>query len=331
MPDLIQQPLADRFRGAMLGAALGEILGANYQHHLNAQINAQTPVNWLEVGNWGFEPLPDSTTPGWGHIAIQQAREIEQGRLREAKLEKGQEGDRGWSTGWSIATLPFALVYHENWHFLQQTLKQTVEANQPSAHFQAVELMAYFITLTLQDQLYPETSLAYQVQSWQSNAGHPDLVQPLQQVQSWLQQNMGMAGVSSFIERTTQATSDAVLTPVSIALYCFLSTPHHFRLSMLRAARLRYYPQVTCALVGALSGSYNGMAGIPWEWRRKLRWVEPSPLAVLWQIAHEADLLQQADRLTALWAGVYEPANWLHSSVPVVTASPGVIRERYRA
>lgn len=59
MPTLLPA-LTSRFRGAMFGAALGEILGL----HCQAKLDEATPSCWLEIERWGFEPLeqaPDYT------------------------------------------------------------------------------------------------------------------------------------------------------------------------------------------------------------------------------------------------------------------------------
>ncbi|BAZ44809.1 hypothetical protein NIES4102_18260 [Chondrocystis sp. NIES-4102] len=55
---------------------------------------------------------------------------------------------------------------------------------------------------------------------------------------------------------------------IALAVYCFASTPQHFRLSIQRAANLNTeLAKLTTALTGTLSGAYNGMTTIPWSWR----------------------------------------------------------------
>ncbi len=67
--------------------------------------------------------------------------------------------------------------------------------------------------------------------------------------------------------QTESIVNPGNLIPIALAFYCFLNTPEDLRLSVVRAARCGIAGQITCALTGALSGAYNGVAAIPVEWR----------------------------------------------------------------
>jgi hypothetical protein len=102
---------------------------------------------------------------------------------------------------------------------------------------------------------------------------------------------------------------------------------------VLRAARCGIAGQLTCVLTGALSGAYNGAATIPVEWRQVLSPPGKSLLlneggeSSVWGMSGDAKIVELANNLFAVWAGVYIPDLGLQSAVipPVVTA-PYVMR-----
>jgi hypothetical protein len=92
--------LINQFRGALMGAAIGEILGLNCQH----------PQAWREVEHWGLR-LPAQTS-AWGKRAIEQAQALIHGKNRSPlslDSENTIEAEQAM-----IALLPIALFYHED-------------------------------------------------------------------------------------------------------------------------------------------------------------------------------------------------------------------------
>lgn len=58
---------------------------------------------------------------------------------------------------------------------------------------------------------------------------------------------------------------------IAYAWYCFLATPQDFKLAVLRATRVDSpLASLTTVLTATLSGAYNGMAGIPLNWRMRV-------------------------------------------------------------
>ncbi len=105
---------------------------------------------------------------------------------------------------------------------------------------------------------------------------------------------------------------------IAIACYCFLSTPEDFSLSIRRAI-LAPQPEITAALVGILSGAYNGFRGIPWGW-----YGESRNLFINSSESESGNLVsdryQLIDQLFAAWAGHYHiPLNlaWQNQIVTV--------------
>ena len=60
-------------------------------------------------------------------------------------------------------------------------------------------------------------------------------------------------------------------TAIALSWYCFATTPHDFRISVQRAASIKPdIAEFTAALTGNLSGAYNSIIGIPWNWRASI-------------------------------------------------------------
>lgn len=127
--------LIDRFRGALLGTAIGEILGAN----------CQQPQTWREAEHWGFHPPREPSV--WGKMAVMQAQSLihESGRVPISNTDDERV---------MIALIPIALFYHEDLTLLRFHL----EAALGGASAQVIERclqVGEAIALTLQEKSPP--------------------------------------------------------------------------------------------------------------------------------------------------------------------------------
>lgn len=98
---------------------------------------------------------------------------------------------------------------------------------------------------------------------------------------------------------------------------------------MICGARLGFAPQLTCGIIGALSGAYNSIAGIPLGWRLNLAKAagNESLLKMLWGMRSPEEIIELSDRLLASWAGVYQLNNLpLDSNLLLFVAAPQVIK-----
>ncbi len=60
-------------------------------------------------------------------------------------------------------------------------------------------------------------------------------------------------------------------TAIALSWYCFATTPQDFKISVQRAASIKPdIAEFTAALTGNLSGAYNSIIGIPWNWRASI-------------------------------------------------------------
>lgn len=324
--------LENRFRGALLGAALGEILGANCCDRLTAQ----SSLSWLEVSQWGFGQFTSSAPFGWGKLAIQQIQYFVQEEFQPGSRATPESdlaiklpppdphlfGQNG-GAGIAIAALPIALFYHEDSKELHYCLEQAMAQWHPPT-IAGVWVISHIISLALREQPHPNQWVDQLITDLEPDT---TIVQQLAQIQHWLEQRAGLATVQSLIQ---EISSEALpeFTPIVMAIYSFLSTPEDFRLSLLRTARMLHQPQIACAIAGAISGAYNGVGGLPIDWRQsftdEIGFV--SSLQQLWHVSSETELFQHADRLFAVWSGRYDPYREVHFPQFVVTASPNLIR-----
>ncbi|NEO57173.1 MAG: ADP-ribosylglycohydrolase family protein [Okeania sp. SIO3B5] len=232
----------------------------------------------------------------------------------------------------AIASLPVTLLYHEDEFKLEQKLEQWGKVWQNYSDINPSNLtIGYVIAQALTEQLYPQTIIPKII----DYIGEKEpLVGQLRQVEQLIDQganlNTAITQLSKnvksfsrqqiFSEQQENSISYTFFIPICLALYCFLSTPEDLNLAILRAARTKWATQI-CTIVGTLSGAYNSTAGIPVEWRQKMG---GEPLGI-----NEAEIMNVAKKLWAVWCGVYDQNNMTQNIVPAVAAS-NVIRPRPR-
>lgn len=127
----------------------------------------------------------------------------------------------------------------------------------------------------------------------------------------------------SSLHQLTEQLSSNLLQPTAIALawYCFATTPHDFKLSVARAARIdAKLGWLTTILTSTLSGAYNGMAAISGNWRTDIEQNQS------WDLENYLLL-----KLFRFWLGIYPGEENNQSSYSIeldAIALPQVIQPR---
>ena len=252
----------------------------------------------------------------------------------------------------AVAALPSAMFFHENKAKLREKIMLAIEVwpneNKPEWET-AILAVGYAIARTLKDKLDPATAIEQTIAYLKIDNALTEL---LLQVQILLQRGADLETATTHLcksatevrERqgegekklpTESIVNPGNLIPIALAFYCFLNTPEDLRLSVLRAARCGIAGQLTCALTGALSGAYNGAAAIPVEWRQvSSATLEPGSLVCgrepsFWGTGSDVKIVELANNLFAVWAGVYRPGAGLSSAALARSvAAPYVIRPR---
>ncbi len=308
----MQSSLTSRFRGTLLGAALGEVLGENVQQR---GPKLRSP-DWFTVDRWGFasKGTPDQS---WMQLTLKVAQALTLNHRWQSDALPQRVPDSPQQAGLAIATLPLALYYHDD---ITQ-LRSHLSALFPSEHgISETRLGIEAITSTLSLALHEKLVPSLLIDQLLSELDLPiDLLFTQQMIQ--VRDLLLSTACSANAIRQLRALPPGKTLATAIALYCFLSTPEDPRLSILKAARLGYLPSLTCALVGALSGCYNGLEDLPLHWRRSLATTTGAS-----GTATERNSQVIADQLLVSWSGIVQPAESQVSALAI--AAPRVIRPR---
>jgi ADP-ribosylglycohydrolase len=284
--------LLSRFQGTLLGATLGASLSGGQGQH-------QQPSIWGKIAVLGVQSLIKL-----GRFDREDWRRITKEAAEQEAIASTPES--------IIATLPLALFSHEYKAKLRQNLFQVASLWEYDGELSDAALaVGYAIAQSLREKLNPATLIPKTIAFLEDS--HTPLVQQLEQVQALLEQGAGLEMALSVLRR-----EQSVITyPIALAFYCFLGTPEDYRLSINRAARTAPLPQITCALVGALSGAYNSTAGIPLGWRLTANTQEQLYISP-----------QLTDSLFAVWSGVCDASTSEAFYPSYAIAAPRVIQPR---
>jgi len=318
--------LLSRFRGAFLGTVTGEIVGAygdTWQLGTKQNIRHSSDTGRLVIR--GTEGLIRSGRLDLVDWCKSPESIIENDSEKLLDNLPGITRDKADISG-IISTVPVALFFHEDEAKLRQNLQQVADVWQDNSVLKDGTLaLGYAIALSLKEKVNPATLIAETINYLDVETS---LVQQLRKVEVLLVEGAGLEKTLNTLIPRGKTMSPH--TPVALAFYCFLSTIEDLRLSVMRAARCPN-AQVTSAIVGALSGSYNSVAGVPVAWRLALgkQPADNSPLMQLWGLNSESEILRLAARLLAAWSGVYNAEKFLidPTQIPAI-AAPKVIKPR---
>ncbi|MGB7414606.1 MAG: ADP-ribosylglycohydrolase family protein [Thermosynechococcaceae cyanobacterium] len=202
--------------------------------------------------------------------------------------------------------IPIALYGHDN----PQSLGQMITDTTPQPLQAAALVIANIITAALTHPSPPFNPLPALIQQVTDES----LCQSLQQLEGLLNHRESLA-----ISLQTLGDPRRREVSIALALYCWLSTPEQFQLSVLRAHRIPHVSPLTLSLTGAFSGALNGQAAMPLPWLQ-------STVASRSNIESMEKL---ADQLLATWSGCYHSDPVTADTMKAVAVSaPGLLRPR---
>ncbi|MGB3514723.1 MAG: ADP-ribosylglycohydrolase family protein [Microcoleaceae cyanobacterium] len=362
----MQYSLLSKFQGALLGAALGDLVGCKIEQQVEQNHNYQ---KWGEITvscaksliiKQGFhQEYWQKTNKQWqqkwsdkSSIEISKTSNLEPSKIIFPKPDLGklEEMVNNKSSNFShinnddtkdnlfnptptnavIASLPISLLYHEDEFKLQQKLQQWGAVWRNYLEINPANLaIGYVMAQALTEKLDPLTLIPKTI----NYIGEQEpLADQLKQVKILINQGASLEAATVQLSKSAKSLEQQQLSceeqqkshswasfiPISLGLYCFLSTPEDLGLAVLRAARTRWIRE-TCSIVGALSGAYNSSVGIPVGWRQTMG-------LQLLGTTNEVEIMKLAKSLWAVWCGVYNPEKTIHP-MPAVAAS-NVIRPR---
>ncbi|MEO0968197.1 MAG: ADP-ribosylglycohydrolase family protein [Cyanobacteria bacterium J06639_18] len=294
----MRYPLTNRFRGALLGALIGENLAVSGGKTKSAwdiwwyEIIVSSIQSLLEIGSFDLEHWSDRVRQKWYRCKPGNS-------ILNAAI---------------IATLPVTLFFHEDKLKLRDNLLKALRIWDNPEVRDAALAVNYVVGQSFHEKLSWEKIIPQTVDF----IGNTSTKLP----QKLLQIDNSIADI--VLSEDLEAESEEGLkfiTAVQLGFYYFISSPEDFRLCILRTSHNPYCGAEIIS--GILSGTYNGTLGIPVNWQitqSNLNMV-PSPLTSSFQ------MLELADALVAVWSGVYELG--LHPSIlenKLAIAAPSVIQ-----
>lgn len=343
----MQFTLRSRFRGAFLGAVLGEVFGTLA---LKSSSLAESSLSLRDVAqSWQFNSFPAADQPTEATLHSRSIIDLTNALIRPPTLQTQsvqrpappEPDNLTQKSDSAIDFLPLFLFSHESPTQIQQFLVPRL-THLPLPRQTELLTIALIVSRILQEQfrvdrdsrgafLHPliEHSLLteypliekllpeeQQIPGTQGTSAtqERELLDPLQQVQSWLEQEIPLTLLPE------------MPSSVGAALYGMLKTPTVFPLALLHTLRLNPTSEAA-ALVGLFIGAHLSDTGLPVGWRLAIDRDHSSTLRQLWGIASVADLLALSDRLWAAWSGAFQPHQW-QSAGSTVTAIPHLVRPR---
>lgn len=345
----MQRTLIDRFRGVLLGAVVGNSLGAQTQGKSYQERRWQQSA-WSTISDSPPPLLPAVLLMLYGaRSLVDQGRWVAQDWSNLCQKVLGDRASDLTNAEIAIAELPIALFFHEENTKQQQQLQQAFAILKGNAidgvwhkdsEFLAVQMIGGAIADLLKERFEPTIAIAQMLK--QTETIDALWFDQLRQIQTFLENRISLDAVRRDLLKAPAATNQG--NSIISALYSFLATPEEFRLSLLRGALVSDQPELTCTLVGALSGAYNGWSGIPAAWRvvtPSLPSIADSPNSDFFienplppLLPHRkkpltSEIVQLADLLLAAWSGVFAPGTIVVTDrqVPAI-AAPSVIRSQ---
>lgn len=280
--------LLSQYRGTLLGAALGQVLGANAQTRLEGQLTGQQGFGESASHDSLQDPIA-----GLGQAMLS---------LGEGLIHRPQQSVvlpsaiLAHPSALAIATLPLALYAHDHPTQLRSHLERL---GAPAPSLAVALAIGELVSQAMHPDPPPLVLIEGAIAAQDLILVAPELTAALQRVQRVADQDS-----LAIARHALLAETPADYWPLCLALYCFLSTPDQPAIALLRAAQLS--PSLlTCALVGALCGARNGISRLPATWRVQAQ--QSGSIAALWGVSESA-LDSLAATLFAAWAGLYVPA-----------------------
>lgn len=199
-----------------------------------------------------------------------------------------------------VSAIALALLWQDQPVRLRQVIETQIA--QPVVQVEMLAIAGALIQ-SLQHRLNPAQFLPQLIAELSQFPGAPLPLDSLIQVQSLVQAR----GSLSTARAQLGALSPDYSQEVALALFCWLTTPEQFVLTVLRAAQLRISPLVSL-LAGALAGSQTAVTHI-------CHWQLATPLV--------QDCQQRAAQILAIWSGADCPLALPYLAIGV----PGALRD----
>ncbi len=241
----------------------------------------------------------------------------------------------------AIATLPLAIVFHDDLDSLRHTVYRLATSWSVSEHLiPAVMTILNALAWGLREPQRPDRLMQYLIESSLAAPDSSGWTAQLIALQTLMHSEGSALTAMGQIVRGT-VSDDALALPATCsslaALYGFLGTPAEPDVAMRRLLFLlsrasgAAISSSACALLGALLGAHHGAIALPLDWQHSHHNQEENPSAALIDKNGKTGipLNHLADQLTAAWRGDSAPAaTWDYANRLAITA-PRIISFKY--
>lgn len=304
----------DRFQGAWLGSIIGAALDNQSCQSERTKIVQYQPQNWLLARAKMADILINAPRLEASTIANQLEQVFLPENIIPANPKVGRLPD-----DILLILLPLIIFYADNPDLVRDIVTCCNLESSTNNIMEDVLIWNYLIALALNrrfsDQKSNVSSIVKQVLAG-VEVNKTSLIKKLEIIaQAWEHGNS-----LNKLQQELSNWENPRQTAIALSVYCFASTPKDFMLSVRRAANLSNDVTFSItALTGALSGAYNGLAGIPRRWHKFGNQ----------NLVYQRDQTR-AQELWRTWLGIYSTANkqFSYDFTLDVVAPPNLIQSR---
>lgn len=226
--------LIRKFQGAYLGCCIGKLLSSN-----NTVVDQSLTSNLI---------LKDLVSDLNNDLVICQKYFFQGKDLSISDL--------------TLDLLPWILLYHDNWHHLQNLINQVSEKNNfKSEDQELIEVLVDVVVLALTEKLDIKNPLKQIISRRQLKSSFN--LEQIQLIELTLSQGQTS---KQLLEILFTKTNDYSRIELLFALYLFLSIPEDFSLIIKRGNLVSQKFPNLLGLIGTLAGAYNSLEGINPHW-----------------------------------------------------------------
>jgi ADP-ribosylglycohydrolase len=274
--------LESKFKGAFIGALIGENLAIN-QGKINLdKLDKYEPSYALKMLILGTKTIKKNSQLDVKSWII---------NLNKNKCNLIQKKDSNYIGEMLMAIFPVTLFYYKNEQTFLENLHLIKQLFCDSDLFlENVLIWGYLVKIILENQ-FSISQLIDQLNTVTIIDLKKSLIlEILVKIDDYIKKKSSLIEVSDYLKHNCYPN----LAFVFQALYCFTSVQCDFYLSIKRSLYSKEQTQLITTLTGILLGLYNGYNQVPFNWRRKVK-----------QSLLGQEMLELSEMLFANWSGGY--------------------------
>ena len=313
----------DRFQGIWLGSIIGHLVYSSSSNTIELSPDA-TLLNWLGLRKQVAKLLEaERSLENIAPKLVLLEETIVDASANPTVITSEGRLDKLFVYGSRVLSLlPLIIFYGDDLNSFQiiskcyLKLAGSIKAEEIT---EEILIWSYLITLLLNNRSTPDRINFKLIREKVVNNAKSSDISSIKKLVIALEAVREGTSLHQLVEKLSKSGNSWQMA-IAISFYCFATTPDDFRLSVKRAANLDL-PMASwiATLTGTLSGAYNGIRGVPYQWRtiaeENLTYYEESQLA---------------SKLFKTWLGTYSVNNHQQSynRELCAVATPRIIQPR---